>query len=507
MPWEPTNVERDRLEKLARLQELGIESYPLRAERTHAISEAVAAFEASTPDGEAAESIQVTVCGRIRRINLKGKLAFWHIEDGTGRVQLMIRQDNVGEDTFTLVREKLLELDDFVQAQGVMMRTRTGEISVDVFDLRLLAKAVSPLPVVKEKIEEDGTVTRYGEFSDVEMRYRQRYADLAVNPEVREVFRKRARMISAIREFLDGEGFLEVETPILQPLYGGAAARPFVTHHNQLDQDLYLRISFELYLKRLLVGMYDGVYEIGRDFRNEGVSFKHNPEFTQVEFYKAYADYNGVMDLTERLVAFCAERVTGSTTVRYQGTDIKFAPPWKRWKMRDAILEVTGIDYKAYPDAGSLARIMREKGYPAKDDATWGKLVDDLLGEVEAILVQPTFILDYPRDISPFAKMIPGDPTHVERFEFFVAGMEMGNAFTELNDPQDQEARFVEMGRLYAADDAEATPLDEDYLRAMRYGMPPCGGWGMGVDRLAMLLTDQRTIRDVLLFPHLRDRE
>lgn len=507
MAWEPTNVERDRLAKLERLQALGVECYPPRVERSHTIEEAVAAFERVEGDGEAAESIEVTVCGRIKRVNIKGKLAFWHIEDGSGRMQLMIRKDNLGEERYALVKEKLLELDDFIQAQGVLMRTRTGEVSVDVYGLRLLSKAVSPLPVIKEKVEDDGTVTRFGEFTDVETRYRQRYADLAVNPDVRDVFRKRARMISSIRQFFDGEGFLEVETPILQPIYGGAAARPFVTHHNQLDQDLFLRISFELYLKRLLVGMYDAVYEIGRDFRNEGVSFKHNPEFTQVEFYKAYIDYEQVMDLTERLVAYCAEQVTGDTTITYQGNEINLAPPWKRWKMRDAILEVTGIDYTNFPDAEALAAEMRANGYQAKDGATWGKLVDGLLGEVEATLVQPTFILDYPRDISPFAKMIPGDETHVERFEFFIAGMEMGNAFTELNDPQDQEARFQEMGLLYADEDDEATPMDEDYLRAMRYGMPPTGGWGMGVDRLAMLLTDQRTIRDVLLFPHMRERE
>ncbi len=507
MSWEPTNVEQDRLAKLSRLEALGVDCYPPRAERSHTIAEALAIYAAAEGDGEVAESLEVTVTGRIRRVNLKGKLAFWHIEDGTGRLQLMIRQDNVGDETYALVKEKLLELDDFVQAQGTLMRTRAGEVSINVYDLRLLAKAVSPLPVIKERVEEDGSTTRFGEFSDIEMRYRQRYADLAVNPDVRAVFRNRARMIRAIRDFLDGEGFLEVETPILQPIYGGAAARPFVTHHNQLDQDLYLRISFELYLKRLLVGMYDAVYEIGRDFRNEGVSFKHNPEFTQVEFYKAYIDYHGVMDLTERLVAYAAEQVTGGTVIHYQGQRINLTPPWKRWTLRDAILETTGIDYQVNPDAETLARAMREKGYSVTDSSTWGKLVDDLLGEVEATLVQPTFILDYPRDISPFAKMIPGDPTHVERFEFFIAGMEMGNAFTELNDPQDQEDRFLEMGRLYADEDDEATPLDEDYLRAMRYGMPPCGGWGMGVDRLAMLLTDQRTIRDVLLFPHMRERE
>jgi len=508
MPWEPTNVERDRLQKLARLEEQGIEPYPRRVERTHTTLQAVAAYESAEGNGEAAESIEVIVCGRVKRQNIKGRVAFWHIEDGAGRVQLMIRQDDVGEQTYDLVKTKLIELDDFVQAGGVMMRTQAGEVSVRVFNLRLLAKALSPLPVIKEQVNEDGSVTRYGAFTDVEQRYRQRYADLAVNPDVREVFRARAKTVSAIRRFLDDEGFLEVETPILQPIYGGAAARPFVTHHNQLDQDLYLRISFELYLKRLLVGMYDAVYEIGRDFRNEGVSFKHNPEFTQIEFYKAYIDYQGVMDLTERLVSYAAEQVTGSPIIRYQGNTIDLRPPWKRWKLRDAIRERVGIDYLDHADAESLAAAMQERGFEARPGATWGKLVDELLGKgVEPTLIQPTFIIDYPRDISPFAKSSPDDERHVERFEFFIGGMEMGNAFTELNDPRDQEARFLEMGRLYGEEDEESAPLDEDYLRAMRYGMPPNGGWGMGLDRLVMLLTDQRSIRDVLLYPHLRDRD
>jgi lysyl-tRNA synthetase class 2 len=321
------------------------------------------------------------------------------------------------------------------------------------------------------------------------------------------VFVTRAKTLSALRRFFDDEGFLEVETPILQPLYGGAAARPFTTFHNQLKQDLFLRISFELYLKRLLVGMYDGVYEIGRDFRNEGVSRKHNPEFTQIEFYKAYIDYHGVMDITERMVAFVAQHVTGGTIITYQGQTIDLAPPWRRITLRDAIAEHTGIDYVDYPDADSLAAVMREKGKNPAPDSTWGKLVDSLLGtDVEPHLIQPTFIIDYPTDISPLAKKKPDDPTHVERFEFFIAGLEMGNAFTEINDPIDQEERFVEMGNLYG-DSEEGHPVDEDYLRAMRYGMPPNGGFGMGVDRLVMLLSDQPNIREVLLYPHLRTRE
>jgi lysyl-tRNA synthetase class 2 len=315
-------------------------------------------------------------------------------------------------------------------------------------------------------------------------------------------------LIQALRRFLDQRDFLEVQTPILQPIYGGAAARPFVTHHNQLHQDLYLRISFELYLKRLLVGMYDRVYEIGRDFRNEGVSQTHNPEFTQLEFYAAYLDYHDVMELTEQMVAYAAEQVTGSALITYQGNEIDLTPPWKRITLRQAALEVTGIDYVEHPTAELLTEAILAKGMQAKPGATWGYLVDQvLLDAVQKTLIQPTFILDYPRDISPLAKAKPDDPTHVERFEFFIGGLECGNAFSELNDPLDQEQRFIEMAQLYDVEDDEAHPLDEDYLRAMRYGMPPCGGFGTGVDRLTMLLTDQESIREVLLFPHLRTRE
>jgi len=506
--WTPANnLEQERLDKLNDLRNRQIEPYPNRVQRTHTTAEAIRAFEAaeSASAGDV-EPINVTVAGRIVRQNLKGKVYFAHIEDGEGRVQLFVRIDNVGEDTYEIVKQNL-DLGDFVQASGPMMRTRAGEVSVLVHELVVLAKALSPLPVIKERVLPDGTVERYGAFSDVEERYRQRYADLAVNPDTREVFRKRARTVAALRHFLDGEGFLEVETPILQPIYGGAAARPFITHHNQLHQDLFLRISFELYLKRLLVGMYDAVYEIGRDFRNEGVSFKHNPEFTQLEYYQAYTDYHGMMDLTERMVAYVAEQVTGSTTIEYEGHTIDLAPPWRRITLREAIRERTGIDYVEHTDAKSLAAAMRGAGFNPPEGATWGRLVDTLLGDaVEPHLIQPTFILDYPRDISPFATLVPGDPTHVERFEMFIGGMEMGNAFTELNDPLDQEARFHEMAQLYRADEDEATPIDEDYLRAMRYGMPPCGGCGIGVDRLVMLLTNKSTIREVLLFPHLRER-
>lgn len=508
MTWQPTNnVEQDRFDKLQRLRDAGIDPYPARVQRTHTAQAAIETFErAESANPEPSEIIEVIVCGRIVRQNLKGKIYFAHIEDGTGRVQLFVRIDAIGEAMFEHVR-KDLDLGDFLQATGKMMRTKAGEVSVEVSELRLLSKALSPLPIIKEQRLDDGTIERYGEFSDVEERYRQRYADLAVNPDVRDVFRKRSRIIRAVQNFLDNEGFLEVETPILQPIYGGAAARPFTTHHNQLHQDLYLRISFELYLKRLLVGGYDGVYEIGRDFRNEGVSFKHNPEFTQLEFYKAYIDYAGAMDITERLVAYAAQQVNGSTIAQFEGHEINFAPPWRRVTVREIIRQHLEIDYVEHPTAESLEQEMRKSGLQFRPGQTRGKLIEHLLGEVEQHLIQPTFVTDYPVDISPFAKKVHGDATHVERFEYYIAGMELGNAFTELNDPLDQEERFLEMGRLYGEEDEDAAPVDEDYLRAMRYGMPPCGGVGLGIDRLVMLLTNRSTIREVLLFPHLRARE
>ena len=509
MPWEPNHLEQERLEKARRLEETGVECYPRRARRTHTTAQASAEFaRLETADPNAAANFSVTVCGRIRRANIKGKISFMHIEDESGRLQLFLRINELGEAAYNAIQEKWIEMDDFVQATGLMMRTKTGEISVLVKELVLLSKALSPLPVIKKEVLADGQTVEHGEFSDKETRYRQRYADLAVNAETRVIFRQRARTISALRRFLDNEGFLEVETPILQPLYGGAAARPFTTFHNQLDQQLYLRISFELYLKRLLVGGWEAVYEIGRDFRNEGISFKHNPEFTQIEFYKAYIDYHGVMDITERMIAYTAEQVTGSPKITFGGQTIDLTPPWSRIPLREAIKQHAEIDYMEHPDAESLAAAIRALGDEVPPGQTWGKLVDSLLGKhVEPGLIQPTFVLDYPRDISPFAKRVEYDDFHTERFEFFIGGMEMGNAFTELNDPRDQEQRFLDIQRLYTAEDDEANPLDEDYLRAMRYGMPPAGGFGMGVDRLTMLLTDQHSIRDVLLYPHLRDEK
>ena len=493
-----TDQEAQRLSKLEQIHARGIDPYPARGQRTHTTRQALAAFEQDAGSSE----IVVHVAGRLNSFRNMGKSIFAHIEDEVGRLQVYVRQEDVDGASFELFKRES-DLGDFYGFAGPLFRTRTGEVTVHVTSLQLLAKALSPLPIAKEK---DGE--RFGAFADKEARYRQRYADLAVNADVRELFRVRARVVQALRRFLDARDFLEVETPILQPIYGGAAARPFITHHNQLHQDLYLRVSFELYLKRLLVGMYERVYEIGRDFRNEGVSYKHNPEFTQLEFYAAYMDYHEVMDLAEHMIAYVSEQVVGSTHISYQGQAIDLAPPWRRVTLRQIALEVTGIDYTRHPTAESLYRAIRARGLPAKEGATWGYLVDkSLLGTVEPTLIQPTFVLDYPRDITPLAKAKPGDPAHVERFEFFIGGLECGNAFSELNDPLDQEQRFLEMGRLYDADDEEAQPMDEDYLRAMRYGMPPCGGFGTGVDRLVMLFTDRDSIREVLLFPHLRTRE
>ncbi|MGD8604503.1 MAG: lysine--tRNA ligase [Anaerolineales bacterium] len=498
-----SELERVRRQKLELLREHGMEPYPADVERTHTIAAALQAFEEA---GGADESVEVTVAGRLRSIRNMGKSAFAHVEDGSGKIQLYLRADLVGEDKKQLF-DDAFDLGDFMQATGALFRTRTGEVTVKVKDFTMLAKSLAPLPAAKEEVV-DGERVVHSAFSDPEARYRQRYADLAVNSEVREIFETRARVIRALRHFLDERGFIEVETPILQPIYGGAAAEPFVTHHNQLHQDLFLRISFELYLKRLLVGGFERVYEIGRDFRNEGVSFKHNPEFTQLEFYMAYADYHEIMDLTEELIAQTAQQAVGTTQVEYKGEMIELAPPWKRMTLRQALMDYAEVDLNEHPDAESLRKEMLERGHKPKPQSTRGKLIDSLLGNyVEPKLIQPTILYDYPRDISPLAKTLPGNPALTARFEGFAGGMELCNAFTELNDPLDQEQRFLEMGRDYEAGDEERHPMDEDYLRAMRYGMPPSGGFGMGVDRLTMLLTNSPSIREVILFPHLREKD
>jgi lysyl-tRNA synthetase class 2 len=498
-----SNLEKVRLEKLRKLQEMGVDPYPRRVDRTHSIQEAADAFLTAEEDGDQ-ETIQTSLAGRIRSIRPMGKITFAHIEDGTGRIQLFFRSNDIGEDKLVFFKD-YFDLGDYIQASGKMFRTKSGEISLRVEEFLMISKAITPLPPAKDQVV-DGEIIQHATLTDPETRYRQRYADLAVNQDVREVFRIRSKTIRAIRQFLDSRGFLEVETPILQPIYGGAAAQPFTTHHKQLKQDLYLRISFELYLKRLLVGGFDKVYEIGRDFRNEGVSFKHNPEFTQMEFYWAYADYQAVMDLTQEMLLHVVQEVLGTTSFKYRDQEIHLDKPWPRIELRQGILEKTGIDIDQHATGEELARAMKQLGMDINPKASRGKLIDDLLGQyLEPSFIQPAFLYDYPREISPLAKSKPGHPDIVERFEGFMGGMELCNAFSEINDPLDQEERFLEMGRSYQQTDDEHHPLDEDYLRAMRYGMPPSGGFGMGVDRLVMLLTDQPTIREVLLFPHLRE--
>src|SRR5687767_6125523 len=491
---ELSQVLIDRRRKLEELRAAGIEPFPHAYSGVRPIA-AVKAPHEDLPAGEETD-VRARIAGRLAARRGQGKAAFLDVVDRSGRMQLHARADVLGEARMAALLA--LDLGDLIGADGNVFRTRRGELSIALEDFALLAKSLRPPP------------DKHHGLADVETRHRHRELDLMASEETRAVFVTRAKVISAIRRFLDDTGFVEVETPMLQPLYGGAAARPFVTHHNQLEQDMYLRISFELYLKRLLVGNFEKVYEIGRDFRNEGVSFKHNPEFTQLEFYWAYADYLQVMALTEQMVSFTAQEVLGTQKIVYKGNEIDLTPPWKRLEMRVGILETSGIDVAEHKTAESL-RVAIHAKHPNKipdPKATRGKLIDFLLSEfLEPTLIQPTFLYNYPRDISPLAKSIPGDPLTVERFEAYAAGFELCNAFTELNDPLDQEQRFVEMGRDYAADDEEKHPMDEDYLRAMRYGMPPNGGFGMGVDRLVMLLLDKHSIREVLLFPALRNEE
>jgi lysyl-tRNA synthetase class 2 len=487
-PANLTDQERSRLRNLEGLIEAGIEPYPARARRTHTIAAARALYERGESAGQ-----EVTITGRLRRIRVMGKMSFADLEDGSGLIQLVLRKESLPDGFYDNVWKRLIDLGDFVGATGALVVTKTGELSVEVREMQFLSKTLKPMP------------DKWRGVRDQEKRYRRRYVDLIANPSVRDIFRTRAAIVRAVREYLDNEGFLEVETPILQPIYGGAAARPFITHHNQLHQDLYLRISFELYLKRLIVGGYDRVYEIGRDFRNEGVSFKHNPEFTQLEFYEAYADYHDVMRRTEEMVAYVAQQVTGGLTITWQGHTVDLTPPWRRIPLRQAILDATDIDYESYPDAESLAAEMRRRGHEPDLRSTWGKLVDSLMAKyVEPNLIQPTFLIDYPRDVSPLAKGAPDDPRQVERFEGFMVGMEVCNAFSEINDPIDQLQRFVDEAYRARHGDDEAHPIDEDYIEALSYGMPPTGGFGMGIDRLTMIFTDTDTIREVILFPHLR---
>ncbi len=482
-----------RIEKLKALRESGIEPYPTQSARSHMAAEALAEYDAL-------QGQTITLAGRLMSRREQGKSVFAHIEDGSGRIQVYFKRDDVGDEAFK--RLKLLDLGDIIEASGELFTTHSGEKTLRVSTYRLLAKALLPLPAKGA----GGDLKLF----DPEVRHRKRHLDLIANRETEmAIFVTRARAISAMRSFLESRGFIEVETPILQPLYGGATARPFVTHHNALDRDLYLRIAPELYLKRLIVGGFERVYEIARNFRNEGIDHSHNPEFTMMECYQAYADYEDIMRLVEEMHAHIVRETLGTTVVTYQGARLDLAPPWGRKTLREAIAEYTDIDYEQYPDRESLAEAMRKRDYPVDPRLGRGRLIDELKDAVikgpNAKLKGPVFLYDYPLDLSPLAKIKPGTTDTVERFQAFVGGLELGNAFTELNDPLDQRARFEDQARQRARGDDEAQALDEDFIEALETGMPPTGGWGGGIDRLVMLLTDQESIREVILFPTMRE--
>ncbi len=450
------------------------------------------------------EGKDVKIAGRIMTLRRMGKASFAHLQDNQGKIQIYLRKDDIGDyyDVF-----KLLDIGDIIGVEGYVFKTKTGEISVHAKSFQLLAKSIRPIPIAKEQIDENGNKIIYDQFADKELRYRQRYLDLIVNPEVKEVFFQRSKIVTEIRKYLDNNGLLEVETPILQPLYGGASARPFITHHNALDIDLYLRIADELYLKRLIVGGFDGVYEISKDFRNEGMDRTHNPEFTMLELYVAYKDYFWMMDFVEKMVSNIAVNVFSKTEFEIEGTKINFNPPWKRISMVDELKNVTGIDV-LQASSDDLKKVLKSKNVDLEGGESKGKLID-LLFEVtiQPTLIQPTFVMDYPVELSPLAKKHRSREGLVERFEGFVLGREICNAFSELNDPIDQKARFIEQSKMRDEGDEEAHQIDEDYVRALEYGMPPTAGLGVGIDRLVMLLTNQSSIRDVLLFPQMKPQK
>ena len=496
---ELNEQEQIRRNSLEELRKLGINPYPADEYKINAsIQDILAGF---SPDQKNFQD--VSIAGRIMSRRIMGSASFVELQDASGRIQLYVRREDVsaGEDTtlYNTVFKKLLDIGDIIGVKGFVFTTQMGEVTVHVKEFTLLSKSLKPLPIVKEK---DGKV--YDAFTDPEMRYRQRYVDLIVNPQVREVFVKRTRLVNSMREFLNLRGYLEVETPVLQPLYGGAAARPFKTHHNTLDQTLYLRIANELYLKRLIVGGYDGVYEFSKDFRNEGMDRFHNPEFTQVELYVAYRDYAWMMNLVEEMIEKVALDLHGTTQVKVGERIIDFKRPWKRYTMYEAIREYTGIDISDMNEA-RLIETANKLGVPVDPTMGKGKIIDQIFGEkCEPNLVQPTFIMDYPIEMSPLAKKHRSKEGLVERFEAICNGKELCNAFSELNDPIDQRERFEQQLILGKRGDEEAMVLDEDFLRALEYGMPPTAGLGIGIDRLSMIMTNQGSIQDVLFFPQMR---
>ena len=480
----------ERQAKATKLRGGGVDPYPQRTGRSHTIGESRDLFTAHEQEAPETDGPSVTVAGRVAAMRNMGRIAFIDLEDDSGEIQILASKRALGE-SWSLLDS--YDLGDFIEASGPVIRSRRGEISIQAERIGMLSKALRPPP------------EKYHGLQDIETRYRQRYLDLIANGEAKEVLRTRSQIISAMRRFMDGRGFLEVETPVLQAEAGGAAARPFLTHLNALDEPRQLRIALELHLKRLIVGGFDKVYEIGRVFRNEGVGNRWNPEFTMLESYEAYTDYHGVAEMVESALSEIATEVTGAARLPWRDGEIDFTPPFARMTMVDAVREHVGVDFRDYPTVESMQGLLRDQGIGIPPEAGWGKLFDELVSErVEPHLQQPTFLLDYPLAISPLAKRTEYDDTLVERFELFVGGWELANAYTELNDPVDQRSRFEEQLRLKAAGDDEAELLDEDFIIALEHGMPPTGGLGMGMDRLAMLLTNSQSIRDVILFPQMR---
>ena len=487
------------------LEQLGINPYP---SDLYPVTHHAKEIKESFTEEKAGEFKEVCLAGRIMSRRIMGSASFAEIQDASGRIQIYLRRDDICPDEdktmYNTVFKKLLDIGDIVGVNGYVFLTKVGEISIHVQEFTILTKSLKPLPVVKESLDEAGETKVHDAFQDPELRYRQRYVDLVVNPQVRETFIKRTQLVNSMRDFLNAKGYLEVETPILQPLYGGAAARPFKTHHNTLDMTLYLRIANELYLKRLIVGGFEGVYEFSKDFRNEGMSRFHNPEFTQVELYVAYKDYNWMMELVETMIEKVAIDLHGTTKVTVGEHEIDFKKPWKRLTMFEAIEEYTGIDISEMDEA-QLSETANKLHVPIDDTMGKGKIIDEIFGEkCEGNLIQPTYITDYPVEMSPLAKKHRNKDGLVERFEAIANGKEICNAFSELNDPIDQRERFEAQLELGKRGDDEAMTLDEDFLRAIEYGMPPTAGLGIGIDRLAMMMTNSPSIQDVLFFPQMK---
>jgi len=493
-----------RRQALEEIRALGIDPYPHEA---FPVNTSASVIKKDFTEEHAESFQEVKLAGRLMSRRVMGKASFAELQDSSGRIQIYVSRDDIcpedNKDLYNKVFKKLLDIGDFIGIEGFVFKTRMGETTVHVQSLTVLAKSLRPLPVVKK----DADGKEYDSFTDPEQRYRMRYVDLIVNPQHRNIFTRRSKMIQAMRSYFDRQGWLEVETPILQPIHGGAAARPFRTHHNTLDMPLYMRIANELYLKRLIVGGFDGVYEIGKMFRNEGMDRTHNPEFTSMEIYVAYKDYNWMMEMVEEMLEEIVLKVTGATKVTVKDEEIDFKGPYRRLSMRDAIFEYSGIDIQG-KDTEELKAICKSEEIEIDDSMLKGKLIDEIFGEkVEASLIQPTYITDYPIEMTPLAKKHRFEEGLVERFELFINGKEIANAYTELNDPIDQRERFEHQLELAEAGDDEAMVLDEDFMKALEYGMPPTSGLGIGIDRLAMLLTDNHSIQEVLFFPQMRPQK